>query len=37
MDAEIAKKSWELENSISTIDEIFKYDAAMQTQIQAQR
>lgn len=37
MDAEIAKKSWELENNISTVDEIYKYDAAQQTQIQAQR
>jgi COP9 signalosome complex subunit 5 len=37
MDAEMAKKSWELENNISTVDEIYKYDQAMQTQIQAQR
>ena len=36
MDAEFAKKTWELENNIDTIpqsDEIFKYDAAGQSQV----
>lgn len=36
MDAEIAKKTWELENNIETLpasDEIFKYDAAIQSKI----
>ncbi len=33
----MAKKSWELENNISTVDEIFKYDAATQVQIQSSR
>lgn len=37
MDAEMAKKSWELENNISTADEIYKFDAAQQTQIQSSR
>lgn len=36
MDAEMAKKTWELENNIETLpasDEIFKYDGAMQSKI----
>lgn len=37
MDADIAKKTWELENEVETIpasDEIFRYDALQQQQIQ---
>lgn len=40
MDTEMAKKTWELENEIETIpasDEIFRYDAHQQQQIQSSR
>jgi COP9 signalosome complex subunit 5 len=40
MDVDMAKKTWELENQIETLppsDEIFKYDAASQQQIQQSR
>jgi COP9 signalosome complex subunit 5 len=40
MDSEMAKKTWELENEIETIpasDEIFRYDALQQQQIQSSR
>lgn len=36
-DVEMAQKTWELENNIETLpacDEIFKYDAQQQQQIQ---
>lgn len=36
MDVEMAKKTWELENNVETIpssDEIYKYDAAVQSQV----
>lgn len=36
MDAEVAKKTWELENNVESIpasDDIFKYDAAGQSQV----
>lgn len=34
MDVDMAKKTWELENDIEPIDDIYKYDAAQQQQIQ---
>lgn len=40
MDLTMAKKTWELENNIETIppsDEIFKYSAEQQSQIQSSR
>lgn len=40
MDADMAKKTWEMENEIETIpasDEIFRYDAQQQQQIQSAR
>lgn len=40
MDADMAKKTWELENEVETIpasDEIFRYDGQQQQQIQSAR
>jgi COP9 signalosome complex subunit 5 len=40
MDAEMARKTWELENEVETLppsDEIFRYDAQQQQQIQSSR